>query len=362
MTEKIKYNVIVTITDGISPTSMPYNEFVLYREKEIIGEQQILILLFKNNFNKTIVNVPKGVQIYCVGKNLLKLQLLLLKLEQKYDVKAYHIHEGKSVILFSIASYLLLRNKTIYTLHSTFKNYPFHNKLFSFCASILAKKVVCVSKTSYKYYPTILKKLRGKNAMAIQNGVDIDRIDKVGEAYNVKGRPFTMVYVARLVPLKRHYILFEALKHLPHVHLDLIGQGPLLEELQQKAKDLGIEHQVCFKGLLPREEVYKQLKSADLYVSTSSYEGLPIGVLEAMACEAPCLVTDIEQHMEILGKCPSLMTLPADIKLWVDKIRELSKMDKPTLKQIGKLNRDYVNKCFSLESMHQQYNKLYYKK
>lgn len=362
MTEKIKNSAIVTITDGISPTSMPYNEFVLYREKTKKDELQILLLLFKNKFDRATVNVPNGVHIYCVGKNLLKLQLLLLILEKRYNVKAYHIHEGKSVIFFSVASFLILRKKVIYTLHSTFKNYPFHNKLFSFCASILAKKVVCVSKTSYKYYPNILKRLRGKNAMAIQNGVDIDRIDEVGEVSNAEGRPFTMVYVARLVPLKRHYILFEALKHLPHVHLDLIGQGPLLEELQQKAKDLGIEHQVCFKGLLSREDVYRQLKSADLYVSTSSYEGLPIGVLEAMACEAPCLVTDIEQHMEISGKCPSLMTLSADIKLWVDKIRELSEMDNAKLKQIGKLNHDYVKNFFSLESMHQQYNKLYYSK
>ena len=362
MIERIKSNVIVTITDSISPTSMPYNEFVLYREKKRKDELQILILLFKNKIDKSIINIPKDVQLYCIGKNILKLQSLLFKLEQKYNVRAYHIHEGKSVILFSVASFFLLRKKVIYTLHSTFKNYPFHNKLFSFCASILAKKVVCVSKTSYKYYPSILKRLRGKNVMAIQNGVDIERIEAAGKAYDIKDRPFTMVYVARLVPLKRHYILLEALKHLPQVHLDLIGQGPLLEELQQKAKDLGIEHQVCFKGLLPREEVYRLLKSADLYVSTSSYEGLPIGVLEAMGCGAPCLVTDIEQHTEIKDKSPSLLTLPADVELWIKEIRKLVKMNKNQIQQIGKKNHNYVSEYFSLASMHQQYDKLYYKK
>ena len=361
MTEDIVRNAIITITDGISPTSMPYNEFVLYRKNKKLDEQQILILLFKGSYDKSIINIPTDVKLFCVGKNVIKLRSLLCDLEKNYNVKAYHIHEGKSVIMFSIASLLRLRSKAIYTLHSTYKNYPFHNKLFSFCASILAKKVVCVSRTSYKYYPSILKFLRGKDAMSIQNGVDIDRIDAAGDAYDTTSRPFTMVYVARLVPLKRHYILFNVLKQLPNVHLDLIGQGPLASELKVMVKDLGIENQVSFKGLLPREEVYRQLKSADLYVSTSSYEGLPIGVLEAMGCGAPCLVTNIEQHTEISEKCTSLITLPADVNLWVEKISELVEMDKTQLRQIGIMNRKSVSENFSLESMHLQYDKLYYR-
>lgn len=356
-----KQTCIITITDGISPTSMPFNEFVLYRFQNYPEEKQIIIQVFEKSVDRNIT-IPRGVEFYSLGMNPWALLKKIFFLDQKYNVRAYHIHEGKSVILFSVASFFLLRKKVIYTLHSTFKNYPFHNKLFSFCASILAKKVVCVSKTSYKYYPSILKRLRGKNVMAIQNGVDIERIEAAGKAYDIKDRPFTMVYVARLVPLKRHYILLEALKHLPQVHLDLIGQGPLLEELQHKAKDLGFEHQVCFKGLLPREEVYRLLKSADLYVSTSSYEGLPIGVLEAMGCGAPCLVTDIEQHTEIKDKCPSLLTLPADVELWIKEIRKLVKMNKNQLQQIGKKNHNYVSEYFSLASMHQQYDKLYYKK
>lgn len=354
----MKQNCIVTITDGISPTSMPFNEFVLYRLKKYPQEKQIIIQVFEKGVDKN-VEIPVDVDFYSLGMNPWALQKRIKALEKEYNVKAYHIHEGKSVILFSLASLLLLRNKTIYTLHSTYKNYPFHNKLFSFCASILAKKVVCVSRTSYKYYPPILKFLRGKDAMSIQNGVDIDRIDAAGDAYDTTGRPFTMVYVARLVPLKRHYILFNVLKQLPNVHLDLIGQGPLASELKVMVKDLGIENQVSFKGLLPREEVYRQLKSADLYVSTSSYEGLPIGVLEAMGCGAACLVTNIEQHTEISEKCPSLITLPADVDLWVTKIGELAKMDKIQLRKIGIMNRKSVCENFSLESMHQQYDKLY---
>lgn len=356
----MKQKCIVTITDGISPTSMPFNEFVLYRLNNYLDERQIIIQVFEKGIDKN-VSIPNGLDFYSVGMNPWALFKRIRAIEKRFDVNAYHIHEGKSVILFSVATLLRKRKKTIYTLHSTYKNYPFHNKLFSFCASILAKKVVCVSRTSYKYYPSILKFLRGKDAMSIQNGVDINRIDAAGDAYDTTGRPFTMVYVARLVPLKRHNILFNVLRQLSNVHLDLIGQGPLASELKATAKELGIENQVSFKGLLPREEVYRQLKSADLYVSTSSYEGLPIGVLEAMGCGTACLVTNIEQHMEISEKCTSLITLPADIDIWVQKIRELVGMDKVQLRQIGMMNRKSVSESFSLKSMHKQYDKLYYR-
>lgn len=354
----MKREAIVTITDGISPTSMPFNEFMLYRLKKYPDEKQILVQVFEKGIDKN-VTIPNEVDFYSLGMSLRKVMQTIRSIEKEYDVKAFHIHEGKSVILFSVSTLLTRRSKTIYTLHSTYRNYPFHNKLFSFCASLLAKKVVCVSETSYKYYPKILKTLRGKNAMSIQNGVDTDRIDAVDFNGIKPNAQFTMMYVARLVPLKRHYILFEALTELPDVKLILIGQGPLQEDLKNLAREKGIENQVDFKGLLPREKVYRSLMEADLYVSTSSFEGLPIGVLEAMGCGTACLVTNIEQHEEIAVKCPSLMTLPPDAKLWAKKIKELQSLSKNEMSSIGAENKKQVYENFSLMRMHENYNKLY---
>lgn len=355
----MKQKAIVTITDGISPTSMPFNEFMLYRLRKYPDEKQVLIQVFEKGIDKN-VKVPKEVDFYSLGMSLRKVLKTVRKIEKDYDVKAFHIHEGKSVILFSVSTLLSRRKKVIYTLHSTYINYPFHNKLFSFCASFLAKKVVCVSDTSYKYLPAIIKKLRGQDAISIQNGVDTDRIDSAGEIKSIENRPFTMIYVARLIPLKRHYILFETLKQLSDLRLELIGKGPLEQELKTLVRDYGVEDKVVFSGLQPREEVYRNLKAADLYVSTSSYEGLPIGVLEAMGCGTACLVTDIEQHEEIAMKCNSLMTLSPEVDKWVMKIKELQNLDKEKLRSIGEQNKNEVYANFSLERMHENYNKLYY--
>lgn len=355
----MKRKAIVTITDGISPTSMPFNEFMLYRLKKYPDEKQILVQVFEKGIDKN-VTIPNEVDFYSLGMSLRKVMQTIRSIEKEYDVKAFHIHEGKSVILFSVSTLLTRRSKTIYTLHSTYRNYPFHNKLFSFCASFLAKKVVCVSDTSYKYLPSVIKKLRGQDAISIQNGVDTDRIDSAGEIKSIENRTFTMIYVARLIPLKRHYILLETLKQLTDLRLVLIGKGPLEQELKKMVRYFGIEDKVVFSGLQPREEVYRSLKAADLYVSTSSYEGLPIGVLEAMGCGTACLVTDIEQHEEIAMKCNSLMTLSPEVDKWVMKIKELQNLGEDKLRSIGEQNKKEVYANFSLERMHEKYNKLYY--
>lgn len=353
-----KQKCVVTITDGISPTSMPFNEFVLYRLNHNSDEKQVLIQIFEKGIDKN-VKMPEGVTFYSLGMSLLKLYHTIKKLEKLYDVKAYHIHEGKSVILFSFATFWQYRNKTIYTIHSTYKNYPLHNKLFCFCASLLARDIVCVSKTSYKYYPGILKTLKGSHAMFIQNGVDIERINAVDSNSSQVKDAFTIIYVARLIPLKRHSMLIRALRKVPNAKLDLIGQGPLREQLIKEVEELGLNERVEFLGLLPREEVYHVLKNSDLYVSSSSYEGLPIGVLEAMGCGIPCLVSNIEQHAEIAEKCPSLMMCSDDIDDWTEKINLIIGLSTKGRRDLGKMNEQAVSDNFSLASMHRNYDVLY---
>lgn len=351
---------IVTITDGISPTSMPYNEFVLYRLNHFPKEKQVLIQVFERGI-KGNITIPSDVEYYSLGMSMSSIWKIIHQLENKYEIKAYHIHEGKSVLLFSIATLLKYRNKTIYTLHSTYRNYPFHNKLFCLCASLIARDVVCVSKTSLKYYPRVIKRFRGKHISYIQNGVDTERIDSVSNSITIKARPFNLIYVARLVELKRHSILFDALKQLPFIKLQLVGVGPLEQELRQKAKEYGIDRQVEFLGLRAREDVYRLLKESDLYVSSSSYEGLPIGVLEAMACGTPCLLSDIEQHAEIAEKCPTLLLCPDSINQWVMAIRSLMSLSAEEVGLIKDGNRQAAIKYFSLSAMHNHYNKLYYR-
>lgn len=74
----------------------------------------------------------------------------------------------------------------------------------------------------------------------------------------------------------------------------MLGGGPELKALSEKyASNLRID----FRGSVSNVNYY--LKACDVYVSTSKSEGLPNGVLEAMATGLPVVLSDIEQHKEI---------------------------------------------------------------
>ena len=348
---------LVTITDNIAPTSMPYNEFVLYRREHKPEEKQVVILLFKKKVNES-ETVPDNLELHCIGNDRGKLRSVIenISTRAKEDgaTVVYHIHEAKSVLLFNFATYGKYKQQIVYTLHSTYKNYPFYNKLLAQFASRQCGQVVCVSKTSYNYYPDSLKSKLRDRVCYIQNGVDTERIDSI-TTEEKQNKTFTLIYVARLIELKRHQMLFEAMRNIPGLKLRLVGYGPLEEELRKEAEGLDVE----FVGALPRNKVYEELKKADAYVSASSYEGLPIGVLEAMRCGLPCLLSDIEQHREIAEKCKGLI-LCKDEK-WAEKMQEVIEMSKEQLKNLGKKNASDVGKNFSLAAMHTQYEMVYLK-
>lgn len=344
---------LVTITDNIAPTSMPYNEFVLYRRQHKPEEKQIVILLFKTKVNEN-ENVPGDLELHCIGKNREKIKEIIADVVTRAKKDGarivFHIHEAKSVLFFNLATGGKYRDQIVYTLHSTYKNYPFHNKLFAQLASRQCGQVVCVSKTSYKYYPGRLK----KKACYIQNGVDTERIDGIA-VEREENASFALIYVARLIELKRHKILFDAMREVSGVKLRLVGYGPLEQELRKEAEGLDVE----FIGALPRDRVYEELKKADAFVSSSSYEGLPIGVLEAMRCGLPCLLSDIEQHREIAEKCKQLILCSDDG--WTESLKKLKEMSRDELKRIGNQNATDAERHFSLSVMHTKYEEVYSK-
>ncbi len=161
--------------------------------------------------------------------------------------------------------------------------------------------------------------------------------------------------------MKQHHILLEALRKTPYCELTLIGQGKQENALHLLVEKYRIADRVHFLGFLPRDEVYVQIKRHDVYVSSSSYEGLPISLLEAMSCGVVCAVSDIEQHREIQEKCPSLITVNNTPEDWVRAIDRIASMKPEERARIAAQNKRDVDRYFSLERMHAQYDRVYEK-
>jgi glycosyltransferase involved in cell wall biosynthesis len=125
------------------------------------------------------------------------------------------------------------------------------------------------------------------------------------------------------------------------------------------ARQLGVEDRVRFTGVIPREEVYRELLEGDLFISGSRWEGLPIAVLEAMALSRPVLLSDIPSHREIAELGGAVPVLPHDLDAWVRALGEIAALPPAARAAQGAANRRLVASALSLERMHQAYTELY---
>jgi glycosyltransferase involved in cell wall biosynthesis len=123
---------------------------------------------------------------------------------------------------------------------------------------------------------------------------------------------------------------------------------------------MGIKDKVTFAGLIPRVEVFRQLAEASLFVSASSREGMPIAVLEAMACKCPVILSDIPPHREISQRLEFIPLIkPHNIEGLAQTIKKIIEMPDCQRIELGEKCRKLAEKRFSLEAMHEGYNNVY---
>ena len=112
-----------------------------------------------------------------------------------------------------------------------------------------------------------------------------------------------LVNVKRLHPLAGQRFLIDAMPDIvraaPDSHLVICGTGPLLGELQSRARDLGVAGHITFAGLVDNAKVACFDAAADLFVLPSLLEACPTVAIEALACGTPVVSTDNPGGVEL---------------------------------------------------------------
>lgn len=356
-------DTIITILDSTTETSMPFNEFVIWRGKHYRDQKQILIVCDKKGKLPNI-EIPSNVEILRCDKSVASIKALVKgtieKCQEKGDRYAIHLHHVDSGIWAQLAMLGTgFNKKTLFTTHNTFSGYPFHNKVRSYFNGLCAKYVSVVSNTAFSGYPQSLKWLKGNRIVAIQNGVDTERIDQLlSNAIKKRTDKTIFVYVARMVPVKNHGFLIDVLKHTDdRVVFEFIGA--INPEIEKRINDEGLRDRVILTGLIPRNEVFKKMQEAHFYISSSVLEGLPVSLLEGMYVGLPAIVSDIPQHSEVATNDSIISLLPLELDAWVKKINQLASMANDDIVNKGRQSRNYIRENFSLERMHRQYDLIY---
>jgi glycosyltransferase involved in cell wall biosynthesis len=108
--------------------------------------------------------------------------------------------------------------------------------------------------------------------------------------------------VTRLHDSKGNSYLVDAaalvLKERPHAKFFLVGEGPLLPDLQAQAQALGLGDRFVFHGFA--KDVAAVVSAFDLSVFPSLWEGTPLTVFEALAMGKPILATDADGLLDVL--------------------------------------------------------------
>lgn len=110
--------------------------------------------------------------------------------------------------------------------------------------------------------------------------------------------------VGRFTEAKDYPNLLTAFNQLPselnHVQLAIIGTGEEQAKIEALAAQLGLTERVHFLGL--QRNVHEWMSAADVYVMSSAWEGMPLVLLEAMACERVVVATDCGGVKEVMGE------------------------------------------------------------
>jgi glycosyltransferase involved in cell wall biosynthesis len=130
--------------------------------------------------------------------------------------------------------------------------------------------------------------------------------------------------VAALRPQKSLQTLIDAtplvLARVPDAGVAIVGNGPLREQLQTRATRLGLDRDERFALLEFTAPASRQTQALDVYVLPSAWEALPIGVLEALACGVPQVVSDVGGNREAVTPATGTLVPPGDPQALADAI------------------------------------------
>ncbi len=189
----------------------------------------------------------------------------------------------------------------------------------------------------------------------VHNGVDVARFRPAPR--REASAAFRFILVGRLEPRKGVDVGIEALAHIPHAALDIVGDGAERPRLEELARSLGVRERVHFLGRL--SDPRGALAAADAALCSSREEGLGIALLEAMAMELPVVgfavggVPEIVQDGETGWLCD-----PASATALATCMRD-AMTDRAHVQALGRSARRLVTTRFSLDRMCEGYRELY---
>jgi glycosyltransferase EpsD len=263
-------------------------------------------------------------------------------------------------------------SKVLYTAHGLhfFKGAPLKNWLIYYnIEKWLGRFTDCIITINNEDYIAAQKLLKINDVKYIQGvGIDLNKFKpqtiktkkELRKQYGYDENDFILIYVAEMSYRKHQDLLINVANILktkiPNLKLLLVGTGDFIQKYKEQTKNLNLEQYINFLGY--RKDVPNLMTIADVAVSSSRQEGLPVNVMEAMATGLPLVVTDCRGNRDLVKDNENGYVVGIDdVDGFAEAVEKLYKSEK-LRSDFGKNSLEYI-KEYSLESVRSKMEKIY---
>ncbi len=277
-----------------------------------------------------------------------------LKFVRDFAPDIIHIHNEFGIGMSGLLCAKILRVPLVYTLHTMYDDY-----IYYIAPKPLVKAATKVSRRYFKFIAKHSNALTGpsqkcqeyfrltglkKDVSVIPNAVEVDQFsprevpeevkDGLREKCGIRDDSMVACFVGRLGREKSVDVLLDywkaGVKPEDHIHLVVIGDGPVRPELEEQARALGIEDMVTFTGRVEHEDLPPYYALCDVYVTASLSDTNSISMLEGMCSGLPVLQRNDPLNADQVrdGKNGFNFNSPEEM---AQKLRQIQAMDQEAL-------------------------------
>lgn len=238
----------------------------------------------------------------------------VVRLIKEYEYEFIHCHTPIGSVIGRIAAHFT-KTKIIYTAHGFhfYKGAPLINWFMYYPVewflSYWTDVLITINKEDYQ---KAQEKFHAKKIEYVPGiGIELEKFstsckDKkiIRQQIGLSGKEFLVLSVGELIKRKNHEIGIRAIAEINKrgnildIHYIICGSGPLMNYLEELANKLNVGEYVHFLGY--RTDVVELCHCSDVFLFMSQQEGLPVALMEAMACQLPVICSKIRGNVDLI--------------------------------------------------------------
>jgi len=326
--------------DGMNPSSIAklFSEwFPRFNQEKF----QMLLCCLKAADGSNEFLKKKGISVIYLNKGKYSFSIIndLKQLILNENISIVHLHGYSSANYGRIAAKKVGIPVVMHE-HAVLKELP-HQSLADW---LLRNKVDIAigASEAVKGFLTNGRHVSPNRTRILRYGIDLSRFqnqnhnkfNSIRKKFGISQKQILIGSVTRLYEVKGNQYFIKSAKIISEKFTDarfiIFGDGPLRDELEKLVFDLHLHGVFIFAGFV--EDPVMAYNALDIFVLPSLMEGLPLALLEAMACGKPMVITAVGGMKEIVEECKNgILVPPADAEALAESIMQL--LSNPNLSQ-----------------------------